>query len=210
MNYLAHILLARQSDDAMVGALLGDFCKPWEAGGYKQDIAREIFIHRKVDAFTDSHPVTLQARSLFRHTTRRYAGISLDVFYDHVLAEQWHHYCDIPLEAFVRRFYRALLARRETLPLSLAGQVQRMVSQDWLGSYREFDSVKLAIQRIAGRLSRNGAFLKDSVHDLDTHYEALSDGFHAFFPDLIRFVKQEREKFVLLEQGPAMRHAALA
>jgi acyl carrier protein phosphodiesterase len=203
MNYLAHILLARQSDDAMVGALLGDFCKPWEAGGYENDIAREIFIHRKVDAFTDSHPVILQAKSLFRQTTRRYAGISLDVFYDHVLAEHWDSYCDIPLEPFVHRFYRALLARREKLPLSLAGQVERMVSHDWLGSYRNFDSVRTAIWRIAGRLSRNGAFLKDSVEDLDAHYGALSDGFHAFFPDLIRFATHERERFVFPEQRAA-------
>lgn len=195
MNYLAHILLAQQSEDAMVGALLGDFCKPNDAGRYGKEIAREIFIHRKVDAFTDSHSIILQAKSQFRQNTRRYAGISLDVFYDHILAKEWETYCEIPLDPFVRRFYRALLARRETLPISLAGQAGRMVSQDWLGSYRDFDSVKTAINRISERLSRNGDFLKASAEDLEAHYEEFSDGFHAFFPDLIRFVQNEREKY---------------
>jgi acyl carrier protein phosphodiesterase len=197
MNYLAHILLAQQSDEAMIGALLGDFCKPNDAGGYGKEIAREIFIHRKVDAFTDSHAIVLQAKSLFRQETRRYAGISLDVFYDHILARCWDSYCEVPLDPFVHHFYRALLARRETLPISLAAQAGRMASQDWLGSYRDFDSVKIAINRISQRLSRNGDFLKDSVEDLEIHYDELCDGFHAFFPDLIRFANYERAKLLV-------------
>ncbi|MGV3740721.1 MAG: ACP phosphodiesterase [Burkholderiaceae bacterium] len=199
MNYLAHILLAQQSEDAMVGALLGDFCKPNDAGRYEGEIAREIFIHRKVDAFTDSHDVILQAKSLFKQNTRRYAGISLDVFYDHILARHWQEYCEIPLEQFVHRFYRALILRRAKLPASLAGQVEAMVSHDWLGSYREFNSVRIAINRISKRLSRNGIFLQHSVDDLEQNYAELSHGFHTFFPDLIRFVERERERVVGLE-----------
>lgn len=204
MNYLAHILLAQQSEDAMVGAMLGDFCKSNDAAQYGKEIALEIFIHRKVDAFTDSHPIILQAKSLFRQKTRRYAGISLDVFYDHILARYWEDYCSIPLDPFVHRFYRALLARREMLPISLAKQVGRMVSQDWLGSYKDFDSVKIAINRISERLSRNGDFLKDSVGDIESNYDELCDGFHAFFPDLTRFAQHEREKF--LSAGTKIAH----
>jgi acyl carrier protein phosphodiesterase len=188
-------LLAQQSEDAMVGALLGDFCKPHDAGTYGEEIAREIFIHRKVDAFTDSHNIILQAKSLFRPRTRRYAGISLDVFYDHILARYWETYCEIPLDPFVHRFYRALLARREKLPVSLAGLAGRMASQDWLGSYKDFDSVKTAVRKISGRLSRNGDLLRESVEDLEMNYEELSRGFHDFFPDLVRFVMLERERF---------------
>lgn len=194
MNYLAHILLAQQSEDAMVGALLGDFCKPNDADRFGKEIAREIFIHRKVDAFTDRHDIILQAKSLFQRNTRRFAGISLDVFYDHILAKHWNDYCDIPLEQFVHRFYGALLLRRQRLPSSLAGQVETMVKHDWLGSYRDFDSVKIAINRISKRLSRNGIFLQYSVDDLERNYAELSDGFHRFFPDLSRFVQCERQK----------------
>ncbi|MDF3036990.1 MAG: hypothetical protein K0S28_2264 [Paucimonas sp.] len=42
MNYLAHIYLARQSGDAMVGALLGDFVKANRADAYAGEIRREI------------------------------------------------------------------------------------------------------------------------------------------------------------------------
>lgn len=194
MNYLAHIYLARQSDDAMVGALLGDFTKANAVDAYAPDIAREIRIHRKVDSFTDSHPIVSDARKLFQKGTRRFAGISLDVFYDHVLAKSWGSYAEIPLELFTGQFYQALLARRNLLPDRLAQVAARMAEHDWLASYREFDNVRIAVTRMSGRLSRNGELLRATLVDLEAHYNALSEGFHVFFPELIAFVEAERSK----------------
>lgn len=194
MNYLAHIYLAQQSDDAMVGALLGDFAKANAVEAYDADIAREIHLHRKVDSFTDRHPVVSEARKLFQGSTRRFAGISLDVFYDHVLARTWDRYSGIPLEVFTGRFYQALLGRRELLPDRLAQVAPRMAEHDWLASYREFDNVRIAVTRMSGRLSRNGELLRETLVDLEAHYDVLSDGFHVFFPELIAFVEAERSK----------------
>ncbi|MBV8636079.1 MAG: DUF479 domain-containing protein, partial [Burkholderiaceae bacterium] len=137
MNYLAHIYLASQSDEAMIGALLGDFAKADYAGAYTPEIEREIAIHRKVDAFTDSHPVVLAAKELFEPGRRRFAGILLDMFYDHVLIVNWTRYSDQPVDELIERFYRALEARRAILPERLQRMLPYMVGQDWLGSYRE-------------------------------------------------------------------------
>lgn len=195
MNYLAHIFLARQSEDAMIGALLGDFCKPDKASDYGEEVQREIYIHRKVDAFTDAHPITLEAKSRFRDKTRRYAGIALDIFYDHVLARTWLNYDVTPLDEFVQCFYRALLDRRECLPTRLGIMAPGMASHDWLGSYREFAAVKVALYRTSGRLSKGGNLLQESVDDLEANYEFLSDCFDAFFPELIRFTERERAAY---------------
>jgi len=73
------------------------------------------------------------------HSTRRFAGISLDVFYDDVLARAGDRYSGIPLEIFTGRFYDALLARRDLLPDRLAQVAARMAEHDWLALYREFD-----------------------------------------------------------------------
>lgn len=194
MNYLAHIYLARQSGDAMVGALLGDFAKANAIDAYGADIAREIRIHRRVDSFTDSHPIVREARQLFQSGTRRFAGISLDVFYDHVLARDWDRYSTVPLGTFTRRFYEALQARRDLLPDRVVQIATRMAEHDWLASYREFDNVKFAVTRMSGRLSRNGELLRETLVDLEAHYDALSDGFHVFFPELIAFAEAERAK----------------
>jgi acyl carrier protein phosphodiesterase len=195
VNFLAHVFLARQSDDAMIGALLGDFAKVNDMERFGDEIVREIRIHRRIDSFTDSHPLTTDAKSLFRGETRRFAGIALDVFYDHVLAKQWQQYSAMPLEEFTQRFYRALLARRQLLPERAAFVASLMIEHDWLGSYRDFESVRIAVTRMSGRLSRNGDMLRDSIHDLEQHYDELSRGFQLFFPELVAFADEERQRY---------------
>lgn len=194
MNFLAHIYLARHSEDAMFGALLGDFVKGNFAGKYSAPIAVEISIHRKIDVYTDHHPIVKEARALFHHDRRRYAGIALDIFYDHVLAKNWDLYCATPLQDFVNYFYASLLRRKPIWPDDLASVADRMVAQDWLGSYKDFRNAKAATKRIAHRLSRNGHLLCDTVDDLEQHYTVLAAGFQQFFPDLVEFARQERER----------------
>ena len=83
MNYLAHLHLARHSDDAMLGALLGDFVFGMSGpDAWPDEIRREILLHRRIDRFTDDHPVVVAARTRFPEGRRRYAGIALDVYYD--------------------------------------------------------------------------------------------------------------------------------
>lgn len=192
MNYLAHIYLARHSDDAMLGALLGDFVKPHSGEQFSAEMEAEIVTHRKVDSFTDSHPLVLDAKALFEGPRRRYAGILLDVFYDHLLAVNWARYSDVPLESFIARFYRALARRAEVLPANLARAAPYMIEQDWLGSYLQYEGVEIAIHRISTRLSRNGDLLRDGLADVKANYTQLEALFHAFFPDLIAFVESRR------------------
>ena len=192
MNYLAHIYLARHSDDAMLGALLGDFVKPHSGDRFNAAIEAEILTHRKIDAFTDSHPQVLAAKALFDGPHRRYAGILLDVFYDHLLAKHWHHYSAVALEDFIERFYTALAERALILPANLARVAPWMIEQDWLGSYCDYAGVDLAIRRISTRLSKNGDVMRAALTDLKRHYAPVETGFHAFFPELIAFVESRR------------------
>lgn len=192
MNYLAHIYLARQSDDAMLGALLGDFVKPHSGMLFSAEVEAEIVTHRKVDTYTDSHAIVLAGKGLFVGPRRRYSGILLDVFYDHLLARHWARYADTPLDEFIARFYSALARRADILPENLSRAAPYMIEQDWLGSYEKFEGVEIAIRRISTRLSKNGDLLRDGLADLRSNYDELEQGFHAFFPELIAFVESRR------------------
>lgn len=189
MNYLAHLYLARPAPEAMLGALLGDFVfglaalQDW--GAVER---REILVHRQVDRYTDGHPLVVASRRLFGQGRQRYAGIALDVYYDHCLARDWDRYCDIPLDAFTTAFYRHLLARADELPERLRRIAPMMAGNDWLGSYRRRDSVDLAVTRIATRLSRNGERLVQCLDDLRQHEAQVAAGFDAFFPQLVDHV----------------------
>ena len=193
MNYLAHVYLARHSDDAMLGALLGDFVFGTSGpDAYAPVIRREIHLHRQVDSYTDAHPAVDAARDFFADGRRRYAGIALDVFFDHCLARDWARWSDEPLDAFTARFYAVLLAHLPELPERLRGLAPPMAAQDWLGSYRERASVDRTVVRIATRLTRYGERLVACLDDVRRHEAALDDAFETFFPDLVAFAAADR------------------
>jgi acyl carrier protein phosphodiesterase len=192
MNYLAHIYLARHSDAAMIGAMLGDFVKANDTELYAPEIATEIRLHRSIDSYTDQHPVVIAAKQLFSEGRRRYAGIVLDVFYDHVLSQHWERYAEIPRQELIHRFYRALMTYEEQLPERLRAIAPRIVQQDWLGGYVELQGVEQALHGVSRRLSRNGHLLRESIADMREHYDAFAQGFGEFFPDLIRYSEEKR------------------
>lgn len=195
MNYLAHIYLARPDPEAMLGALLGDFVFGRSAlEDYSAVERREILVHRQVDRYTDDHPQVVAARALFAPGLRRYAGIALDVYYDHCLARDWTRYADEPLDDFNTGFYRYLLSRLDALPPRLRAIAPRIAAHDWLGSYRERGNVDLAVSRIAARLSRNGERLVDCLADLREHEAEIAAGFDAFFPQLVERVPRLRRE----------------
>lgn len=193
MNYLAHLHLAAPDPEAMLGALLGDFVFGRVAlEEYSEVERREILVHRRVDRYTDEHPQVAAARALFSPGLRRYAGIALDVYYDHLLARDWSRHSDEPLDHFTRRFYAHLLAQRGRLPGRLQALAPRIAAHDWLGSYRRRDSVDLAVTRIATRLSRNGDRLVACLDDLRRHEAGIAAGFEPFYPDLQAYARHAR------------------
>lgn len=185
MNYLAHAWLARYSDDAILGAMLGDFVHGQQALlDWPEPVRSEIVRHRAIDRFTDAHPAVVAARRRFGDL-RRYAGIALDVYFDHCLARDWARWDAGSLDAFSARVYRVLAARQRELPARLAALLPRMTAQDWLSAYHQRDSVDRALRGIATRLSRNGDRLVACLPVIRREQAALDATFAAFFPDLI-------------------------
>lgn len=191
MNFLAHLYLARHSDDAMLGAMYGDFVGTAGLERYNAEVQREIRLHRLIDSYTDRHPAVLAARCHFPDGRRRYAGILLDVYFDHLLARDWARWHGGDLDRFTRHFYELLLAQPE-LPERLQRIAPGFVRHDWLGSYRDRDMVDHAVTRIATRLSRNGDKLVQCLPILREHEDDVARRFEEFFPELNRHVERLR------------------
>jgi len=187
MNYLAHLHLGGQTPAQLLGSLYGDFVKGLLPGRFPADIEDAIRLHRRIDVFTDAHPVIKQAMGRFPAERRRYAGIVLDVFFDHCLARDWAQYSDVPLHAFTGKVYR-VLAEEPNLPERLAYIAPRMAAQDWLGSYVDFDVVGNALAGIARRLSRPEG-LAGAMQELQALYRPLREDFRAFYPELQAFAQ---------------------
>ncbi len=189
MNYLAHLYLAADTPESRLGSLLGDFRKGLDLETLPSAIVDGIQLHQRVDIFTDTHPVVRQAKLLVHPDRRRFAGIFLDVFYDHYLSVHWSHYSQVPLRRFIDRFYEILISHQAVLPTQLGRAVPYIIDQDWLGCYGTTDGIALTLRRMAHRMRRTNP-MADGILDLVENYEAFDRSFLAFFPDLMDYVQK--------------------
>ena len=187
MNFLAHLFLDSSSDDALLGSLLGDFVKGDTEGRFSAAVSDAILLHRKIDSFADAHMITRKSRNRISPLRRRFAGIIVDVCYDHFLSRHWRHFGTTDLKSFVDRVYAVLIKNRSLLPERLRRILPFMISENLLGSYIHLEKVGDALDRIAGRLSRGGQFMR-AITEIEANYEALEIDFLEFFPDLAVFV----------------------
>lgn len=188
MNYLAHLYLGRRSDLFMVGNLLGDFVRGRvEESGYEGEVAEGIRLHRAVDRFTDDHLAFKTCKAMLVPERRRFAGITVDIFYDHFLTREWGAFEQaLEVGEFIERCYRVLEENVAMLPPVLAGALPRMRGEDWLASYGTLEGVEETLRRVARR-SPKVVGIVGGGEDLRANYEGMREAFLGFFPELVGF-----------------------
>ena len=190
MNFLAHLFLAEPTPASMLGNLLADFVKGKAHLEYPTDVQNGIAQHRRVDAFTDAH--LLVHRSIGRISGRWgwFAGVIIDVVYDHYLARNWHTYTDTPLRQFTRQAYATLGPQEPLMPEPMRYLVRRMIAEDRLMAYCHLDAVEQTLARISWRLrqrfQKREIRLEQALADLCEHQDGLEADFREFFPELIQ------------------------
>jgi acyl carrier protein phosphodiesterase len=187
MNYLAHMLCSDDSPASMLGNFIADFVKGDVEGRFPPEVVRGIRHHRRADSFTDSHEVFCASRRLVSSRRRRYAGVIIDVLYDHFLANAWDRYCSESLDEFVDRVYANLGRHPAVAPAPVPMVIEKMVREDWLRSYRTVDGIDRTFRRISRRVRRENP-LAAAVEELERSHDLFKDHFHTFFPQaLARF-----------------------
>ncbi len=193
MNFLAHLFLSDDTPESRLGNLLGDFVRSPQIETYPAPVRAGYALHLRIDAYTDDHPVWQQSRARISLPRRRYAGILVDVFYDHFLAVHWTDYVPVSLTAFARQVYRELGDAGPLLPDWMRPMVAAMIRDDWLTSYRTPDGIARALDRIARRF-RHETPLAGAVEELTDQYDGLQADFRAFFPVLRAYVAGEMDQ----------------
>ncbi|MGX9416591.1 acyl carrier protein phosphodiesterase [Vibrio sp. WJH972] len=196
MNYLAHLHIAQQVNSSLLGNLLGDFVKGAPPEQLGSSVQRGIFLHRRVDQFTDSHPISKELKLLFKPTSRRFVPIALDMFWDHCLAKHWTQYDSTELLRFVAQSEKTIMLESEhlELPLSFQQVSQKLWSQQWLVSYQAFDNITYALERISTRRPRL-AGLTQCISGLEQHYDELNSQFSHFYPEVLEEAKAYQSRF---------------
>lgn len=184
MNFLAHLYLYDGPTEERLGSMLADFVKGRQFDELSGALQRGVLHHRKVDAFTDSHPMFRQSVVRLKAKWGRYSPILVDVFYDHFLATFWSEYDGRPLRDFLNNVYTEYQDQRESYPYIITRPMDRIVASDRLMTYRQLDGIEDALRRISSLLKRRRVELHPAVGELRANYEGLAEDFHAFFPEL--------------------------
>ncbi len=208
MNFLAHFHLAWPDGGLLAGGLEGDYYKGPLRGELPLAIERGVRLHRAIDAFTDSHPVVAGIRRDFPPQLRRYAGILIDLSFDHFLSKYWSHYSELPLETFNARVYRSLLDQESALSSGSRRMLARMVEHDILGLYLDWETVPASAGRIGERF-RRGNPLSDVSRQLTPARDMLERAFLAFYPELQMFSARTQEALGVSGKGYCPTNIAL-
>ncbi|WP_165313808.1 ACP phosphodiesterase [Vibrio ziniensis] len=192
MNYLAHLHIAEESDSNLLGNLLGDFVKGDPSEQYSHEIVQGIRLHRWVDAYTDSHELMLEAKTLFPKSTRRFSPIALDMFWDHCLAKNWQHFHLLSLREFVISAEERVRGDHSSLlPEQYIKVSNRMWQGRWLESYTDFENIRFALQRMSTRRERLKP-LAECHESLADSYQDLETLFFALYPQVLEKAKTIR------------------
>ncbi len=190
MNHFAHLVLAKPTTASVVGNLLGDFARGVDLEGLPSDIHAGLMNHRAVDRFTDSHLIVQQMRAVFSPQRRRFAGIALDIYFDHLLLTHWAEFETRDDKDLIDGFYRRIRLGQSLMPSAQMRKVsQHIVDYDWFGSYRDLDQVAEVLDRVAARIRFANQF-DHSIDDLLVHQAMIEDGFFEFYPQLQAHVVQ--------------------
>lgn len=198
MNYLAHLYLSGNDSDIKIGNFIADHVKGKMFDKYSTGIQRGIVLHRKIDTYTDNHPVVRHATERLREAHGKYAGVVIDMYFDHFLAANWHHYSDTPLTDFTSNAYILLMRNFFKLPSRTRYMLPFILKNDWLASYRDLNFLARAFRGLSYRTPFESN-LKNAVQDLSADYSNYEVDFRRFFPDIVEFA--EKERMLLMADG---------
>ena len=191
MNFLAHALLAGDAPALVVGGVVGDWIKGPLPGSLPADLARGVALHRAIDSHAETHPAFRQSRARVSAARRRYAGVLVDIFYDHLLAsalDELHHQ---PFAEYRHGVYRQLAARSAELPDHSRIALTMMAEQDWFLSYVRIEGIADVLARMSRRVRRPNPLAGGEAEFL-ADAEGFSADFWAWLVDARVFAQEWR------------------
>ncbi|MGI9552434.1 MAG: ACP phosphodiesterase [Aurantibacter sp.] len=190
MNFLAHIYLSFDDDEITLGNFIADSIRGNKYKHLPEQVQKGILLHRKIDTYTDAHPIPKKSSKRLHHNYSHYSRVIVDIFYDHFLAKNWKVYSDVPLATFVDHFYDLLEDNFTILPQGVQRMMPYMIADNWLYNYSKMEGIARVLNGM-NRRTKNRSKMNFAIRDLEEHYEDFESEFTEFFEELIIFSKQK-------------------
>ncbi|MDX2429479.1 MAG: ACP phosphodiesterase [Bacteroides sp.] len=200
MNFLAHTYLSGNNEDIIVGNFMGDYVKGRDYMNFPEQVKKGILLHRDIDSFTDTHLITRRNKLRVSPKYHKYAGIIIDIFYDHFLASLWDDYSDLPLQDFVNRTYDLLKRNYKVLPEAIKRWFPTFLENNWMMAYRKVEGIELVLERMSANTSLpNHAGY--AIEVLREQYSFFEEDFQEFFPLMVAFLEDKYEISINVERA---------
>ncbi|XZF14111.1 ACP phosphodiesterase [Chitinophagaceae bacterium MMS25-I14] len=192
MNYLGHAFLSFGDPRILTGNMIGDHVKGRLAlDNFPPDIKKGLLLHRKIDAFTDTHPAIQRAKVWFRADYGLYSGPILDSLFDHFLATDPKCFAsEKALLDFSLETYHKIETQQEYLPASFAAYFPYMKEHNWLYNYRTMQGMQRSLNGLARRAAHIPP-IENAYKTFIGHYYQLAQCYYEFIDDVIHYVKVE-------------------
>jgi acyl carrier protein phosphodiesterase len=186
MNFLAHVYLSGDSREIIIGNFIADAVKGSHYLNYSEGIIKGILLHRKIDEFTDCHPLVSESKKRLRPKYGKYSGVIVDIFYDHFLASDWSIYSSVPLPLFAVSIYRLMTDNISSMPPKVHRFLPYMISGNWLANYANLEGIHSTLKGMSRRTKFESG-MERSIEDLKQDYLSYQQEFREFFPELQKF-----------------------
>jgi acyl carrier protein phosphodiesterase len=175
---------------------LGDFVKGKDYLNYPENIAKGIVIHREIDRFTDTHQIALRSKDKLRVKYRHYAGVIVDMFYDHFLAKNFSDYHELSLQEFTEKQFVFLTGYIDSMPEKAQQMLPYMIRNNWLLAYAQIEGLHRALSGMSRR-TKFDSKMNESVQDLVAHYATFENEFREFFPIVKAYVSDFKKDLII-------------
>ncbi len=184
MNYLAHIYLSGTNEMVTIGNFIADGIKGKQYTKYPKNIQIGILLHRHIDTYTDAHKTVRISTKRLHEKYSHYAGVIVDILYDHFLAKNWATYSTVPLETYTNTFYESLKTNYDLLPLRIQKIMPYMITDNWLLSYASINGISRILEGMNKR-TKNRSGMNEAIVELELFYEEFESEFSDFFNELM-------------------------
>lgn len=183
MNYLAHALLSHQDPELLLGNFIADHLRGNDFSAFPEGVIKGIMMHRKIDRFTDEHPLFKKSKRLFYTNYEKYSGILVDIYFDHLLASDFKSFHNEDLKDFSSRIYQVYTNYRELMPNSSLRFLSYLLQNNLYQQYASLDGITRVLSHLSHRIGHQIA-LQASAGDFTNHEAELRSHFNTFMPEL--------------------------
>jgi len=185
MNYLAHSFLSNNNPALIVGNFVADHISGNHFENYPPDIIEGVKLHRRIDTFTDSHLKFKESKRLFYNGYEKYSGILIDIYFDHLLAKNFHNYSQISLNAYCNTVYSVYNEHKQLLPESSNGFLNYVLQNNIYYAYSTVEGIEKVLYHLSHRI-KHGIWLNESITLFTDNEEELQNNFDQFFSDALK------------------------